>query len=156
MLCNVFPKCQVSPVKKYSHKQVLLSTYFPGNRYSPVLISQEISTPGSTFFLGNKYSLGTKVLPYVVAPFQFLLWLWVTKFDTVVRCTKTSLLSFICGNRTLEITFEGISILQIPRAHSNGARRQEGVARRRGSWKYIYRNQIKAFFIEIWVQNVSL
>ena len=54
-------------VKKYSRKLVLPSTNFPGNKYSPVLISQDISTPGSTFFLGNKYSLGKKVLPYLAA-----------------------------------------------------------------------------------------
>ena len=76
--------------KKVLCKLVLPSTYFLGNKYSPVLISQEISTPGSTFFLGNKYSLGKKVLPYIAATFQFLmtmdLKIWTGYTLSIVNC----------------------------------------------------------------------
>ena len=40
-------------VKTHSPKKVLPSTYFRGNKYSPVYISQVKITPGITFFLGN-------------------------------------------------------------------------------------------------------
>ena len=50
-------------VKMYSPKKVLPSTYFRGNKYSPVNISQAKVTPGITFFLGNNYSFGKKSTP---------------------------------------------------------------------------------------------
>ena len=50
-------------VKMHSPKKVLPSTYFRGNKYSPVYISQVKITPGITFFLGNNYSFGKKSTP---------------------------------------------------------------------------------------------
>ena len=50
-------------VKMHSPKKVLPSTYFRGNRYSPVYISRVKITPGITFFLGNNYSFGKKSTP---------------------------------------------------------------------------------------------
>ena len=50
-------------VKMHSPEKVLHSTYFWGNKYSPVYISQVKITPGITFFLGNNYSFGKKSTP---------------------------------------------------------------------------------------------
>ena len=51
-------------VKMHSPKKVLPSTYFQGNKYSPVYISQvKITLPGLLFFLGNNHSFGKKSTP---------------------------------------------------------------------------------------------
>ena len=66
-LCHVqLSLCWLWPgvvVKMHSPKKVSPSTYFQGNKYSPVYISQVKITPGITVFLGNNKSFGKKSTP---------------------------------------------------------------------------------------------
>ena len=69
-LCMFIWKIFISPrwdpgvtVKMHSPKKIIPSTYFGGNKYSLVYISQVKITPGITFFLGNNYTFGKKSTP---------------------------------------------------------------------------------------------